>query len=183
MTTGAVPFSIDWILSKKDNTYGGRVDKIKNVIRVYEQANPFRYPNCYKDLSLVKYKLDKCYSGYRVEKARSVLPTDIPSPTRKTTALSKPPSPIHSSCSSCMSVDDNDRGHVGSEKSWEKKVIRKNFFMDDRITMTAIPSKSKGKSICLPQTYEIQLYKHTNPHRAVIKRLKILFFIIRYYVL
>ena len=148
MTTAAVPFSIDWILSKKESSYGNkRVDKIKNVIRVYEQANPFRYPNYYKDLSLVKYKLEKCCSGYRADKARNALPTDIPSPTGKTTALSKPPSPIRSSCSSCMSGDDHDGGFVRSEKAcFEHTTSYDDVFMDDRITMTAIPSKSKGKS-------------------------------------
>lgn len=145
------PFSIDWILRKEDSAtsrsststnsnkvLSDRVDKIKNVIRVYEQANPFRYPGAYyKDLSMVKYKLDKCSPKTKI--MRNAAPTFIDTtPSAPTSPVNKPPSPARTSCT-CQSVShDIDGGRD------ETMVVYDDVFMDDRITMTTLPSKVAG---------------------------------------
>ena len=166
-----LPFSIDWILRKDSaspSNLNSRVDKIKNVIRVYEQANPFRYPSYYKDLSLVKYKIEKCSpkssrmntdtETHRVSGFQA--PSPPPTPTMSTsTNTSKPPSPVHTSCT-CQSTSlDHHKGRVVANKSpstasgfggaEESMNVYDDVFMDDRITMTTLPSKVTGKWSCL----------------------------------
>ena len=149
-----LPFSIDWILRKDNGTSNlDRVDKIKNVIRVYEQANPFRYPAYYKDLSLVKYKIEKC-SPKRMEVEiphHRAFRTTSPIPSVSTSS-SKPPSPVHSSCTCQSTAHENDGGRVdvsakspGTAFGEENINVYDDVFMDDRITMTTLPSKATGK--------------------------------------
>ena len=150
MANDKSPFSIDWILRKESGL--DRVDKIKNVIRVYEQANPFRYPSCYKDLSLVKYKLDKCSPTSRQNPLHTLQRPRSPvshSKTQTTMAsISKPPSPIHSSCTCHMSVDGSDGGHVIEKSGYEDHNMNSydDVFVEDRITMTSLNTKAKGQN-------------------------------------
>lgn len=158
-----LPFSIDWIL-KKDSAstanLDSRVDKIKNVIRVYEQANPFRYPSYYKDLSLVKYKIEKCSpkssrsADTEAHRVGFHAPSPPPTPTMSSIS-SKPPSPIHTSCTCQSTTHENHGGRVVANKSpstaagfgtsEENMNVYDDVFMDDRITMTTLPSKITGK--------------------------------------
>lgn len=151
-----LPFSIDWIL-RKDNAstanLDSRVDKIKNVIRVYEQANPFRYPSYYKDLSLVKYKIEKCSpkssrsADTETHRVGFHAPSPPPTPTMSSTS-SKPPSPLHTSCTCQSTSHENHGGRVLGNKSpsEESMNVYDDVFMDDRITMTTLPSKVTGKA-------------------------------------
>lgn len=155
-----LPFSIDWILRKESvstSNLDSRVDKIKNVIRVYEEANPFRYPSYYKDLSLVKYKIEKCSpkSSRDTETHRvgfNGTSSPPPTPTMSSTS-SKPPSPVNSSCTCQSTSHNNHGGRVVANKSLsagfgsaeDNMNVYDDVFMDDRITMTTLPSKVIGK--------------------------------------
>ncbi|XP_066931136.1 retinal homeobox protein Rx-B-like [Clytia hemisphaerica] len=150
MANDKSPFSIDWILRKESGL--DRVDKIKNVIRVYEQANPFRYPSCYKDLSLVKYKLDKCCPPSRQNPLHTLQRSRSPvSPAKSHTtisSISKPPSPLHSSCTCHTKVDIKDGGHVVEKSGYEDHNMNSydDVFVEERITMTSLNTKAKDLS-------------------------------------
>ena len=110
----SIPFSVDWILKKQDHQKNQKVDHIKDTIRAYEQANRFTHTHYFEDIPMLKYYNYDSGSNFNASQPR---PYCARTKASATTKIAEKP---------CFDHSQDD------------------VFIDDRITMTTISSKSKG---------------------------------------
>lgn len=130
MATAAIPFSIDWILNKEKKYK--RVDRIKKTFHAYDtsaRSLMTQQSSYYNELSMIKYKLGKCY-GIRLNSSTEY-------------HESKPPSPV--SYCNCRQMSIGEDYSTESKSPFCEQASYDDVFVDDRVTMTSLSPKSKGK--------------------------------------